>query len=379
MPKHLYEEALADVKKVKEVAEDNAKRAVLEAVTPRIREFIDRALLGEPGDEESDFAPSGVEGPGSPPLGDDVAAQDSLADPSAGVPVGAITPPDAEGKVTLDIDALCSDEPGTPVPPPQFGASVPAPEEAEYEISLESIDSLQPVINAANKRPAMSNKDIVTNLNNLAENVSLFKKASKAIRSTSSYRQQITQMISRVEDMYDYVQERVADPTKKVSYETMLEASFKDLNKLQEPLTMSKKTTKGQTMNEADVTLKLTGLPDDIDLDTVGVDLITGEDEEGEGDDLGGDDADMDDLDFGGDQMGGQQGGEEPQMETRNLSDDTIVEIDEKMLRREIARMRNIRENHTSTGGSETKADSWGNGSGGSNILDDFGLSLIHI
>jgi hypothetical protein len=363
MPKHLYEEALADVKKVKEVAEDNAKRAVLEAVTPRIREFIDRALLGEPGDEESDFAPSGVEGPGSPPLGPEMGASDSLVDPTAGVPAGSITPPDSEGKVTLDIDALCSEEPGTPVAPPQFGAAVPAPEETEYEISLESIETLQPVINAATKRPAMSNKDIVANLNNLAENVSLFKKAGKAIRSTSAYHQQITQMISHVEDMYVYVQERVADPTKKVSYETMLEASFKDLNKLQEPLTMSKKTTKGQTMNEADVTLKLTGLPDDIDLDTVGVDLITGEDEEGEGDDFGGDDAGGDDLDFGGDQMGGQQmGGEEQQMETRNLSDDTIVEIDEKMLRREIARMRNIRENHTGTGGSETKADSWGNG-----------------
>ena len=50
MTKQLYEEALADVKRVRQVAEDNAKRAVLEAVTPRIREFIDSALLGEPVD-----------------------------------------------------------------------------------------------------------------------------------------------------------------------------------------------------------------------------------------------------------------------------------------------------------------------------------------
>ena len=40
MSKQLYEEALADVKKLKEVAEDNAKRALLEAVTPRIIDFI---------------------------------------------------------------------------------------------------------------------------------------------------------------------------------------------------------------------------------------------------------------------------------------------------------------------------------------------------
>lgn len=372
MPKHLYEEALADVRKVKEVAEGNAKRAVLEVVTPLIREFIDRALLNEHSDEDAELT---VAGPGSPPLDGELMTDDSLIDSSAGVPAGAITPPDADGKVTLDIDAMCSNEPGTPVPPPQFGAPVPSSEETEYEISLESIDALQPVISVVGKKPTMSNKDLVNNLNKLAENVSLFKKASKVIRSTNSYREQIAQMISRVENMYDYVQEQVADPAKKVSYETMLEASFKDLNKLQESTTMSKKTTKGQMMNEADVTLKLTGLPDDIDLDTVGVDLITGEEEDGEEDAMGGDDADLGDLDFGGDQTGDQEQDQEQeqQMETRRLSDDTIVEIDENMLRREIARMRNIRENHSGTGGSETKADSWGNGPGGANILDDFG------
>src|SRR6185312_4724930 len=123
------------------------------------------------------------------------------------------------------------------------------------------------------------------------------------------------------------------------------------------------KTKKGR-VNEADLTLKLAGLPDDVEeeLDNVSVDLVTGEDEEGAEDGLGDDMEGGDDLagldDFGGDQG---QGGQD-QMESRALSDATIVEIDEKMLKREIARMRNLRENHTGTGGSETKADSWGNG-----------------
>ena len=47
MSKQLYEEALADVKSLKEVAEDNAKRALIEAVTPRIRDLIERQLLKE--------------------------------------------------------------------------------------------------------------------------------------------------------------------------------------------------------------------------------------------------------------------------------------------------------------------------------------------
>lgn len=355
MTKQLYEEALADVKKVKQVAEDNAKRAVLEAVTPRIREFIDQALLKEYMDDES--APAE---PGAPAPDGDLLTDLTASDPSAAVPMDnagaavAVSPPDADGKITLDIDALCSAEAGTPVPPPMFGQPVPQPEEAEYEINMESIGALEPVLNAA-KKPSIDN-----NIAQISEQISLFKKAGKAVRNTPGYREQIAQMISRVENMYDYVQEQVADPAKKDSYETMLEASFKALNKLQESTTMSQKS-KQALMNEEDVTLKLTGLPDDIDLDTVGVDLITGEDEEG-GDLEGGDQADFggDDLDLGGQDMGGQEMGD--QMETRKLSDDTIVEIDEKMLRREIARMRGLREAHTGTGGDETKAQSWGNG-----------------
>lgn len=348
MTKQLYEEALADVRKVKEVAENDAKRAVLEAVTPRIRQFIDQALLREQG------------------LEDDESMMDPMidivdADPVAAVPVtnagaaAAIMPPGADGKITLDIDSMCSEEPGTPVPPPMFGAPLPEPEEAEYEINLESLDALKPVLNA-------SKNNLKNNIAKLSERISLFEQAGKAVRATSQFHEQISQMIARVENMYDYVQDQVSDPKQKSSYETMLEASFKVLNKLQERTTMAKKTNRGQ-MNEADVTLKLTGLPDDVDLDAMGVDLITGEDDEDGGDDLGGDDAALDDLSLDDEESGDDQDfGGDTQMETRKLSDDTIVEIDEKMLRREISRMRKLRESHTGTGGSETKAQSWGSG-----------------
>jgi len=50
----LFEEAIADAKKLKEVAEENAKKAILESVTPQIREFIEEQLLEEK--EEDDDA-----------------------------------------------------------------------------------------------------------------------------------------------------------------------------------------------------------------------------------------------------------------------------------------------------------------------------------
>ena len=47
MSKSLYDEAIADAKRLREVAEQNAKNAIIEAVTPRIREFIDKQIVSE--------------------------------------------------------------------------------------------------------------------------------------------------------------------------------------------------------------------------------------------------------------------------------------------------------------------------------------------
>ena len=41
----IFEEALADAKKLKEIAEENAQKAILESVTPQIKKFIEQQLL----------------------------------------------------------------------------------------------------------------------------------------------------------------------------------------------------------------------------------------------------------------------------------------------------------------------------------------------
>jgi hypothetical protein len=43
----LFEDAIAEAKQLRELAEQNAKNAIVEAVTPRIREFIEEQLLAE--------------------------------------------------------------------------------------------------------------------------------------------------------------------------------------------------------------------------------------------------------------------------------------------------------------------------------------------
>jgi hypothetical protein len=47
MSKSIYAEAIADAKKVREAAEANAKNAILESVTPKIREFIEQTILAQ--------------------------------------------------------------------------------------------------------------------------------------------------------------------------------------------------------------------------------------------------------------------------------------------------------------------------------------------
>lgn len=335
MTKQLYEEALADVKRVKEIAEANAQRAIIEAVAPRIRDLIERELLSESGDNDD-------------MLVDDVVTAGKQVSSAAGVsPTVAVDPasseaisgPDGEGKVTLDLDALSDDLAGSEVPAPLMGA--PALVNDEYELNAESVNALSPLL-AATARGV--NKELELRIYRFDEALGRFKSASPIVRRTKGYVHEISQMISRVEDMYDHVQESVSDPAKKTLYENKLETYFTELNTLQEPMMSQNK----KRLHEEDVTMKLTGLPDDIDLESIGVDLITGE--EGE---EGGDDLELDAGDDGGD-LGGDEGGEgegdfslEDESglgEALRLSDDTIVEIDAKMLRKELTRMRKLRE-----------------------------------
>jgi hypothetical protein len=52
MSKSLYEEAIADAKQLREMAEQNAKNQIIEAITPKIQQLIEKQLVGEDLDAE---------------------------------------------------------------------------------------------------------------------------------------------------------------------------------------------------------------------------------------------------------------------------------------------------------------------------------------
>jgi len=61
MSTNIYEQAIAEAKKLREVAEQNAKNAIIEAITPRVRELIDREL-SDTGVDNSDFINESYDG-----------------------------------------------------------------------------------------------------------------------------------------------------------------------------------------------------------------------------------------------------------------------------------------------------------------------------
>lgn len=356
MSKQLYEEALADVKKVKEVAENNAKRAIMEAVTPRIRDLIEKELLREfdsAYEDEDDFSE-----PGAPdeegelltdlelaPSDDELALDMQVSDTQTSSVAPGINPIvscDGAGKVTLDLGALSADCAGAAVEPPVFGTDTVTTEDdpsEEYEMNFESMSKLSRV----------HNKNLNITIEKLDEMIKKYKLARAKFSESKEYNANLAKLISFVENTYDYVQESVVDSAKKNILEQKLESFYGELNKLQERKMSNKKN---KSLNEEDVTLKLTGLPDDLDLESIGVDMITGEEEDGEegqqddmGDleDQGGDDQQASDDQLGLDDLGGQDQNTD-QLEAEEMDDDTVVEIDENFLRREIAKMRGLNE-----------------------------------
>jgi hypothetical protein len=55
MSKTLFEEAITDARQLREAAEENAKKAIVEAVTPRIRDFIEQHLVGGASSKQGNF------------------------------------------------------------------------------------------------------------------------------------------------------------------------------------------------------------------------------------------------------------------------------------------------------------------------------------
>jgi hypothetical protein len=379
MTKQLYEEALADVKKLKEVAEDNAKKALIEAVAPRIKDLIEAELLREAEvglknpadsdlllDDEADMQYGVPSDEAETSIG--AAARDALGDTMPDV-TNAISMPDEEGKVTLDLDALAVEPTGAA---------------DEYMVSNESRRFMEPFAKKINEA---SMKKFEDQLLDVRQRYKAATSASKNLQRTKTYGKLVSELRADVENLYKYLQESVGNHTDKPLYENVLEKFYENLNQLTESNMKNRKS-----LTEAELSFTIKNLPDEVEdvLDDVEIELGSGdggededegeeeldleEPEEGEeedkeapeGEEAEEGDEEAEDLgaDLGlGDEAEGEEKKEGKTMESRRLSDNTIVEIDEGMLRREISRMKALRE-------AADDVQDWGHGAG--EVSDEF-------
>lgn len=366
MSKQLYEEALADVKRLKEVAEDNAKKALIEAVTPRIRDLIENQLLrefeeseevgkkvGDDGElllddglsDEALTVPPSVPSTTAPSMA--AAAMDLTGGGVSNVDVaGAISMPDEKGEVVLDLDALS---------------------QAAVEPALAGVEGEESDIFENSKL------DVSTGLRILKVEgkVNSLSRYKSNLRKMSGFKNLVAEAKEEVETIYGGIQESSLGARSKKLFEAKLETIYKNVNKLMEQ-GMNKKNI------SEDLTFKVSGIEagEPVDLEDLNVTIEEEEPSEEEGDelDLGGEEGDEDEeveLDLGDEEEGEEESEEDEDemeeaklpMESRRLGDNVIVEIDENMLRNEIKRMRALRE-------AAEDVQSWGHGAG--DVSDDF-------
>lgn len=389
MSTSLYQEAILEAQQLRKAAEDNATRAVVEAISPRIRALIERQILSEdPVDAEDDILLGA--------MGD---LEGGLDGDVAGDPAG-VTLPDDSGKVTLDLDSLTTDDvltddlaggigPGTPSGPAVEGSD-------ELLLNMESARALMTLREA--KKPSSVNEAqarmrrirhslgfgshliesdigretrslgllgrlcdkmlfemgileegvigiVGTRSNNLGSEI---KSLRKEIMEMAT-RKRLTEMDVMLKlALPDDVELDLADldvevlPGEGDDDLEMADDGGEDLDFGGEEEDLGGAEEEGEMelegdmgLNEEDLMLKLTGLPeDDFDLSALDIEVVS-DDLDGEGEEG------MDtELDLG------DEGGEEDMadMDVSGLADDEVVEIDEGMLKRELARMRRVAE-----------------------------------
>jgi len=296
MSSKIFEEAIADAKKLREVAEDNAKKAILEAVTPRIREFIESQLLES--DEEKDES--------------EVEVEES----------------EKEEEVTLDESALKS----------LIGliGGEDALADLNSSIMESSINKTFDGLTVANQKKL---QHIANKLNKKADILE-----SRSINNNKNINQENMTMSNR-EKFYEVDLQALRESIQDEVSEMYEEEEMHSVDEVEEMDSDLEEMDMEELMNEIRLVLDL---GEDIDADEL-PEMLRGmveEDEEGEEVDL--EDEEGADLPEEGEEGGegedmlagmfGEEGEDAPEEEPEDLNE--TFEIDPRMLRQELARVR---------------------------------------
>jgi len=286
MSSKVFEEAIADAKKLREVAEENAKKAIIEAVTPKIREFIENELLEDDSTLTTETAEDSLEG-------DEVVLDESglkkLASLLGADVVASIQESTSEGDFLSSV--------GTAV------SSLTDKQKAELLNIADKVNEEKRTLQAA---------EIDTN-NELQENSNM---------SNKSYEVDLDALKEAVEAELNGMQV----DAKEINKSSLEDKSVDELEEMLQELKLV--LDLGDEIEADQVPEDLRGMVEDDDDEDEEVELSDAEDEDEDAD------ADADDADE-----------EEPDqmVDFDALSEidlDEVIEIDEKMLAEELVRLR---------------------------------------
>jgi len=313
MSKTLYEEALIDLEQLKQVAESNAKNAIIDAITPKIKRLIEKQLIDDYSEADSLHDDD---------LDDDDILMDLLDDKSDSTDIsgaqGIELSPD--GTVTLDLgEFLVSDEESEELDGEQIVEPVV---DLDDDLVFDTTESIEEDDGEEEEDKTKKENESTNKTLHATSTILEIKKTIMSLISDVKKRKlcDVDALLHRTECIYNEVQESNIDKDKLSLYENKLENVYKQLQLLKK-----ENNNKENTMlNEEEVLLKL-DLGDEVDVDADAVDVeVVASDEEA---------------------------GEEEEMEL----DDEVLEIDEKDLVRELNRLRASRS--TVTEEDEMEAD----------------------
>jgi hypothetical protein len=378
MGKTLFEEALADMRQLKELAESNAKQSIIDDVTPRIKQLIESQLLGESEEDNSDEEDENEE-----------ILHDEQVDE-----VGAlgVSPPGSLGDaVEFLTGKQAAQDSGEQPEEPEITEENEDNDDG-YEVDESVVKSLAALSGISNN---VNENKLELNIYRLVDKVNSFLTMNENSKHSKDFIVQINNTIHDVEDMYSYLKETDNFQRKGILL-NKISNCHEILNGIKETKMRMKDLLKGALREDKDVSLKISGLPDDVDLDNLSIQLVTDEAGEEAGelpaevapeapegaegveaaapgvapeegthmDEMGPgsgvmsmDDDDLDeDLDMSSD--------EDEEEDEEDLDDDDVVEVVESMLRKEIKRLKEDKEGgpRHAAGKTDPKADNFGGG-----------------
>ena len=241
--KTVYEEALNDMKQLREVAEANARNTIIDSLAPKLKDLIEKNLSNSTyneGDEDLD---------------------ETAAGGGFGTTVGTAHP-EMTGATsgTGQTFGSGSDEGDKDAEDEKQSKS--------FEVKEESYEPLFHLSKLAG--PALMDRII-------AEVYKTYDSVNEVITGTRTMNSdELNITIRKIEDIYSYLQENSVENKPKL--EEKLETCYGLLNSFRE----SKMKMKELVSEEKDVTLRITGLPDDVELENLNIDIISDEEPEGE-------------------------------------------------------------------------------------------------